>query len=53
MPDVSAYGGDCIKYVKLFMKLAGFTRAEPRALPGQAQASQLQSTEDRTRRQAK
>ena len=47
MPDVNAYGQDCIAYVKLLMKVSGMSRAEPRMLPSMAQASQLRSREDR------
>ena len=47
MPDVSSYAHDCVKFVKLMMKIQGWTRCEPRALPGQAQAAQLRSLEDR------
>lgn len=47
MPDISIYGRDCIQYVKMLMKVSGMVRAEPRTLPGMAQASNLRSREDR------
>ena len=40
---------DVILFGRKFIELAGLRRAEPRALPGQAHASQLRSLEDRTR----
>ena len=46
--DVGLYARDVVKFGRKFMKLAGLRRAEPRALPGQAHASQLRSLEERT-----
>ena len=46
--DVGLYARDVVKFGRKFIELAGLRRAEPRALPGQAHASQLRSLEDRT-----
>ncbi|CAL1131011.1 unnamed protein product [Cladocopium goreaui] len=45
--DVGLYARDVVKFGRKFIKLAGLRRAEPRALPGQAHASQLRSLEER------
>ena len=42
------YARDVVKFGRKFIELAGLRRAEPRALPGQAHASQLRSLEERT-----
>ena len=46
--DVGLYARDVVKSGRKFIELAGLRRAEPRALPGQAHASQLRSLEERT-----
>ena len=49
LADIGVFARDCILFGRKFVELAGLRRAEPRALPGQAHASQLRSLEDRTR----
>lgn len=48
MPDINLYAIDCMKFAKLFLKVSGLLRAEPRQLPGQAAASASRSLEERT-----
>ena len=49
LADIGVFARDVILFGRKFIELAGLRRAEPRALPGQAHASQLRSLEDRTR----
>ena len=49
LADIGIYARDVIRFASVFVEIAGLRRAEPRALPGQAHASQLRSLEERTR----
>lgn len=47
LADIGIYARDVARFGRKFIELAGLRRAEPRALPGQAHASQLRSLEER------
>ena len=48
LADIGIYARDVVQFATKFTEVAGLRRAEPRALPGQAHASQLRSLEERT-----
>ena len=53
LADIGLFARDVIKFGRKFIELAGLRRAEPRALPGHAHASELRSLEERTGSTAK